>query len=71
MKQPRQQTKLFSKAYAKSTQDARISSRYELMAVNIHFQPNSFQLIHLKPRGKHFKMCYNFVRQTHSCPKII
>lgn len=36
----------------KSPQGARICSRHELMAVNIHFQPNSFPLIHLKPREK-------------------
>lgn len=36
---------------AKAPQGARICSRHELMAVNIHFQPNSFPLIHLKPRG--------------------
>lgn len=37
---------------AKSPQGTRTFSRHKLMAINIHFQPNSFQLIHLKPKEK-------------------
>ena len=37
---------------AKSPQGPMTLSRHELMAVNIRFRLNSFQLIHLKPGKK-------------------
>lgn len=40
---------------AKSPQGVSTLSRHELMAVNIHFQPNSFQLIQLEPGRKPLK----------------
>lgn len=54
MKQPRKQKKIAFNTHmniAKSPQGARIFSRREPVAGSIRFQPNSSQLIHLKPRG--------------------